>query len=477
MNKLKNYLLLVVVALGALLLSFSPAQAQSLGLNFVIKRVSVAAQAGPGGGPHIIAILIGFRDGSTAIIVRSFDSATGLQLGSALTIPNPDPQARMTDLLVSSQRERNSLLILNSARRVRIFPLAFQRDGTPVLAGQAATTGALGPDSAGEGTVLTMLPAITDGTSNTITDGTSNTIVIGTSKGEVWFLPYIEQDNLFGAPVSVGLGDGSVRALRPIARADFTGGVYVGAVSNGHLFLIQSYHPGGANASGQTLQPRIVADLRDPRRIPLIDFSAPCCVPASQRPLPVVTANGTTEIATLEIPTTLAPSGTLTLRSIIQAVVPTDQVVFNSLTWLPADGSGVLYNRGFTLEEGLVGRIWTIAGASMAFDPGALNLRGRGNFVTATIEAENNRAALIDTSSLTLSVDGAHGSLPIFQPALADLADADGDNNLDLRVKFDRAGLTALLAQTNDPTAIVRASWLFYDGTAGSASAVIRIMR
>src|SRR5262249_44736739 len=150
---------------------------------------------------------------------------------------------------------------------------------------------------------------------------------------------------------------GPIQDLGPIAQVGYFA---LGAVSNGKLFLINpdddSAMPG--------LQPRLVADLRDPRAIPLIDFGSPIVALDSKAstaeidPWLIVTANGTSDIATLEIPANPTFGGTMTVRIVQPICDPVKQVVFGSLTWLPTDGSGVLYNKGFTLEDGLVGRVW-----------------------------------------------------------------------------------------------------------------------
>jgi len=141
------------------------------------------------------------------------------------------------------------------------------------------------------------------------------------------------------------------------------------------------------------------------------------------------------------------------------------------------DGAGVLYNRGFSIDAGIAGPIWTIAGASMEFDPDTLNLRSRGRYVAVTIEGENNRATEINDATLALTVDGAAGNVPELLHTLAETVDADGDNNVDLKLKFDRPALIALLDRISGSTAIVRASWLYNDGTEGSAAVQVRVIR
>ena len=228
------------------------------------------------------------------------------------------------------------------------------------------------------------------------------------------------------------------------------------------------------------LQPMVDGIASRSARIPLIDFGSPLLNRDSQ-PLHrshvglIVTANGTAEIATLEIPP--EPWNSIPAPLLRNQSSLSYQVVLDSLTWLPADGSGVLYNAGFTLESGIVGRTWTIAGASMDIAPERLNLASRGRFVTVRVEAENNHAADIDVATLSLSVDGVAGAVPVSAHPAPGLVNFDGDLNIDLEAKFDRGALIDLLGQTSGPTAIVRASWQYVDGTGGTAAAQVKVKR
>jgi hypothetical protein len=460
-----NYKLLACAGLLSIL-AFAPVKGQVSPFT-TVARVSVAPRI-KDGTSNTIATIGQAKDGSTAVIVRSFDRSTGFQQGSPLVLMG-DGSVRFKDVLVSNIQLGlpGTVLALDSLRRVRIFPLGFRTDGTPFLAAPSRVIGPLGPSGAGEGTVIGETLVVNREAPTPI-----SIIAIGTANGEV-VLAANNGDGIL-EPVCTPISSGPIQDLGPITQAGYFA---LGAVSGGKLFLI---NPDDDPAMAG-LQPRLVADLRDPRRIPLIDFGSPTLTRDSLPfidPLTnlIVTANGTTEIATLEIPANPTFGDTMNLAQSNPNEVPVKQVIFGSLTWLPTDGAGVLYNAGFSFDEGIVGRIWTIAGASMEFGPDLLNLRSGGKWVTARIEVENNRAAEINTSSLRLSVDGASGSVPAVNHPIQ-LADADGDNNLDLKVKFDRTALAALLNQTSGSTAIVRASWLYTDGTEGTASTQIRLIR
>lgn len=461
------------LAVLALLLFTESATAQLLSVSSL--RMSVAPRA-TDGTSNTIATLGQASDGTVSLIVRSFDRRTGFQQGTpfiGLLLPAVQ-KLKFNDVLVSVVFEPNDpiagvqhVLVLDSDRRVHVYPLGFMPDGTPFLAAPIRIIGPLGPPEAGEGTVLGEAP--------NPANPDDPFLAVGTMKGQVIVTRLLFLDG----SVRFALGDGSVRfSIQDLGPIPQVGYFALGAVSNGALVLINP--DGEINEPG--LQPIVTALLRDPRRFPLIDFGAPLLNRDSQpldapTPVRIVTANGTVDLVALGIPDNTVFGGVMTVQIIEPVCLPVKQVVFNSLTWLPIDGSGVLYNAGFTLEDGLVGRTWTIAGASMDVAPERLNLGSSGRFVTVRIEAENNHAATIDVATLSLSVDGAIGAVPGSAHPAPRLLQFDGDLNIDLEAKFDRGDLIALLGQTSGPTAIVRASWQYGDGTAGTSSAQVKVKR
>ncbi len=460
-----HFLVLATTALAVLLPAVS-ARAGFISLNNFF-RISVAPRVNDGTS-NTLATLARTKDGSIMLMVRSFDRRTGFQQGSDFIFS--DGSVRFTDVLVSVVFEPNDpmaglqhVLVLDSERRVHFFPLGFRADGTPFLDGSVRIIGPLGPPDAGEATVLGEAP--------NPANPDEPFLGIGTMNGHV----VVSTPRVITGLVAVRVSSGPIQDLGAIPQVGYFA---LGAVSNGTLFVITE----DAEATMAGLQPRLMASLHDPRPIPLIDFGSPLLTRDSEpfiNPLSdlIVTANGTTEIATLEIPPNPGFGDVMTVRFIDPLCTPVKQVVLNSLSWLPFDGAGVLYNAGFTLEDGIVGRIWTIAGASMDVAPETLNLGSGGRFVTVRIEAENERAAAIDLTTLTLSVDGATGAVPASEHPAPALLNFDGDLNVDLEVRFDRAALIGLLGQTSGPAAIVRASWQYTDGGDGTASAQIRVRR
>jgi hypothetical protein len=443
----------------ALLLGALRAPAQVFPFT-TIQRVSVAPQ--PVVNPDIdyLVTLGQSQDGSRALVARTFDKRTGFQVGSPLVIPL---QFDAVDVLMSTVIAPGSALVLDSARRVHVFPLAVLADGSVRLAERSRTLGPFGPVDAGAGTVLGEAPNAASPDRPLLGMGTSDGLLI------------IAELTLGNAGV-IQLARGAIQDVGAVAQVGYFA---LAAVSGGAIFVID---PEYDLLTGRP-NPRLAAAVRDPRPVPLIDFSGRVLRPDS-RPVvnpdidyTVVAANGTTELAVLQIPTQPRPNDTATIASLIGVAQPVKQVVSGSLSWLPVDGSAVLYNAGFTFEDGLVGRVWTIAGASMQIDPPRLNLRGPGRLVTVRIEAENQRAADIDLRTLVLSVDGVAGAVPAAAHPRPKLLDFDGDPNVDLEVKFDRVALARLLRQAQGATTMVRASWIYTDGTDGTASAQVRVKR
>jgi len=407
-----------------------------------------------------IATLARAKDGSRAIVGRVFNRLNGFQMGAALVIPLTS-EITPVDVLISTVFAPDHLLLLDQSRRVQLFPISFRADGTPFVARGTSVIGPLGPSTAGVGTVFGEAPNAANPDDPYLGLGTRNGHVVITT-------PHIEPADYPVASTPI-LDLGGVPQVNSFALA---------AVSGGVLYWIDPE----INPAIPGLQPAITASFRDPRTVPLIDFAstilqrttAPWISPDIA---PIVTANGTKEIATLVVPATLTLNGTLTVatRNFVSTAI--SQVIFSSLTATPADGSGIIYNRAFDFAGGIVGRLWTVAGATMVLDAEPLNPRGPSRWLHARIEAENQRAAEIDLGTLTLSVDGARGAVPGGPRPAARLADFDGDTNVDLEVPFQSAVLNGLLRQVQGDMATVRASWRYQDGTEGTASAEVQVLR
>ena len=86
-------------------------------------------------------------------------------------------------------------------------------------------------------------------------------------------------------------------------------------------------------------------------------------------------------------------------------------------------------------------------------------------------------AAEIDLATVPLSSDDRDGALPAVQRPEPHLMDFDGDTNIELEVSFNAKALQGLRRNTGGDTALLRATWLYTDGTEGTASAQVEVVR
>jgi hypothetical protein len=233
---------------------------------------------------------------------------------------------------------------------------------------------------------------------------------------------------------------------------------------------------------------RIVFDLQplNPVGPPIVDLAASPppddSLPLTE-PMPVklVAVNNTRFIHRLTIPAVPSIGGTFDVESLEGPHVNICWIALDRLAVVPADGSGVLYDPGFTVDSsGVSSTLRTVLGNSLEVSPKTLSVSNPGQFVTAWLEVDNHRATSIDPASVELRVNG--GVVPVARAAFTPrLGDADGDGNTDLMVRFDRQALLSLIVPPPDDgmsvPVQVMATWQFTDGAKGFASALITVAR
>ena len=386
--------------------------------------------------------LIGDTPANThQLILRSVDPRNGtlVPIEDVVSLP-----AGAVDVIFSNQFRSMSVLVLMEDLTVLQYGVAFDAFGLPKLVGETPTIlGPFGnPGILGTGTALADAPGF---------------LAIGTAGGHL-----IEIESEAVSVETLDLGKGAITSLGAVAQVGYFAFV---AAHNGHVV--------GVNPNTST----VMFDLADPRPDPVIDLSTAAVFEPNDEPLRdptpqlLVTANGTRLVTVLEIPANPTLGGTLTTGIVIVGGCPIAQVTPGSLAMLQTDGT-LLYDPGFTPETGSSGVIFTIAGSSMNLDPDTLNLRSKGNFITATIEGENNSSSAIDTGTLVL-----HYGASSVSASSSQVGDSDGDGQADLVAKFDRAAVEAMLAGAPEGPVTLQASWTFNDGSTGSATGVIRIKR
>jgi hypothetical protein len=399
----------------------------------------------PTHGPQLILRSIRRQDGARAVPDQVVTLPSGI-------VP--------VDVLFSTVFQPDSILVLDQDLRVLRFGVAFDAFGTAKLIGDVpAVLGPFGnPAVVGAGTALAEAPGV-------LGPMVDSFLGIGTSSGAL----LIASGVVDTADYLVDLGKGPITGLATVPQ--------VGA------FVFVAGHNGravGVNPGGPT-PPSIVFDLADPRPDPFFDIGAvfepndePLKTPA---PVAFVAANGTPNVAVLQIPAGPTVGGSLKVGIIIVGGCPIARVGLGSLVTVEATGRAVLYDAGFTLAGGPGGTTVTLAGAAVDLDPDVLNLRSRGKHVRAKIEVEDGHAADIDPGSptLALSCDAGEG-VPATGPA-AEPGDDDADGQVDLGVTFDRAAVQALLRGLPEGPVTPAVRWTYRDGSTGCGVASLRIKR
>jgi hypothetical protein len=407
------------------------------------------------------------RDGSYSLIVRVINEKTGAQIGPDVVVPIP-ADVTPVDVLYSVVFKPDSVLVLDANLNVHEFMIAFDAAGNPKLAGTALHSTGLDPAVHGHGTALAEAPGIID-------PKTDPVLGIGTDTGHLHVLVTDGTGNIINGGECPLLG-------APIL--DLAAVPQVGAF----VFAVLTFDKSVARLTGVApdtdsmtagFQPGTIFELADPRPHPFLDLAGLVPEP-NDAPLPdpepvsLVAADGTTGVAVLTIPASPTLGGTLTVATFEPVSTAIGQVAVGSLYLLPADGSGLLLDPGFNVAAGgISGTLLTVAGNSLELFPRTLNLSGKGNYITGLIEVAGGGAAAIDPGSVMLSIGlGVVAPSSRFTPQVGD---EDKDGIVDLKLKFDRATVQALIP-FGATSATGTASFAFTDGSSGSAAADIRVL-
>lgn len=146
--------------------------------------------------------------------------------------------------------------------------------------------------------------------------------------------------------------------------------------------------------------------------------------------------------------------------------------------WAHAEMDDIyLYNRALSDEE--IRELFNIKPASIEavvqIEPGTLNLKSNGNWITVYIELpEEYYAENINVSSVALSkINGSMIDSPLYVVGPSEIGDYDGNNISDLMVKIDRQGLIELLEKGNVELTL---SGELTDGSPFEGSQVIKVI-
>jgi len=432
---------------------FTPGAAARPPDSPLFKRISVAPGADLDPAKFLPRVTLEQpRNERTVLVIQTFSRVNGLQVGATFRMGFPFG----SDVLLSTVFRPGSVLVLDLDRRVYVFPLRFAEDGTPLLGKMDELLGPIGDDALGQSLVLGEAPNADDISLPFLGLGT-----------ELGFLVIASNETLEGNAIRLNFGF-PVTDVGGVADRNYFSLL---AVCDGVGFGV---HP-DVDPGSPGIQPELSFSAVDPRETPLLDFGAPLLSPdsdpASATSAELVTANGTREVTVLKLPDSPGIGDAFRVGRVDVVGEPVSQVVLGSLTFVPSSGNGLIYNKAYTVANGIAGRLWTIGGASMAIDahaPGSQS-QDHNRYITLAIEADNHRITEIVPKTLTLAVSGVDGIISAHAHPAPDILDYDGDTNLDLLVRFDRRALDDLLGRVHFSNALLCSSWKYLDGSTGEA--------
>jgi len=459
----KIILAALLLAAGGLLGLTAPPALALLGGTPTLRAVSVGRAPGVvvTKGDDIVALIGTTPTGMNQLIVRVIEHSTGKPIGADVMVGIP-ADVTPVDLLYSMVFKPDSVLVLDSNLNVHEFMIAFDAAGSPKLAGTAKHSFGLDPLVHGHGTALAEAPGVV------VTKG-DDLLGIGTDTGHVAIVT---------AGIIVPCGVVGTTAVLDLAAVPQVGGVaFVALTFDKGMARLTGVIP-DSDSTTPGLQPGTIFQLADPRPHPFFDLGA-VFEPngdglADPEPVSLVAADGTSTVYRLTIPASPTLGGALTVGAFEPLSTAISQVEVGSLYLLPADGSGLLLDPGFNVAAGgISGTLLTVVGSSLELSPKTLNLSSKGNYITGLIEVGGGGAAAIDPASVRLSIGG--GLVPPSSRFAPQAGDEDKDGIADLKVKFDRAAVQALIP-SGATSATATASFSFTDGSTGSASAAIRVL-
>ncbi len=457
---------LCATALAGLALATTPAAAQITGNVPTVRNVAFGPM--PSFNQTIEPIVLMTQDDldNFRLVARLMERSTGDPVGLDVTAALPDGVTPV-DMIWSRIIRPGSLLVLDTNFFVRQFLVSYDANNQIVLTAPPSGTGVFGPygvppgpGGPGDGapTSLVEVPgfflAIGTTTRNLILDDGSGTVTVNPiARGPIVDLAVVPQVGYFaivmlvieklpGDSKIVGVhpdGDPSTPAAQPVVFFN--------------LLAEPRPDPHFVTLAGAAFEPTD-SPLTDPAEVNLI-------------------ASNNQAVFRVTIPASPTLGGTATVS--ILELRPIIQFALGSLAMVPADGSGVLYDPGFNLNQGgISGTLLTIFGSSAQVSPATLNLSSPGQFITAVIEVAGGLATEIDATSVMLEVNG--GSVRVSGDFAPRFGDDDKDGNADLKVKFDRTAVQALIPTGVSP-ALMTLRWNFSDGSSGRASVQVRIVQ
>ncbi len=458
---------LCATALAGLALATTPAAAQIMGDVPTVRNVALGPL--PSFDPKFTPIAMMTQDNldNFRLVARLMERSTGDPMGLDVAAALP-AGVTPVDMIWSRIIRPGNLLVLDADFFVREFIVSYDSNNQLVLTAPAGGTGVFGPYGVPPGP-----GGLGDGAPTSLAEVPGFWLAIGTTAGNL-----ILDDGSGTIPIVNPIARGPILDLATIPQVGyFTVVALTTEKLTGRSGLVGIFPDGDPSTPG--LQAVAIFNLSaEPPPFPHLVTIAGAVFEPNDEPLQdpaEVNLIASNNQAVFRVTIPANPTASSTATASILEFRPVIQFALGSLAMVPADGSGVLYDPGFNLNQGgISGTLLTIYGSSAQVSPATLDLSSRGNFVTAVIEVADGGAKFIEQDNIVLEVNG--GFVKRSMDFAPQLGDDDKDGNADLKVKFDRATVQSLLAgQSGAVQATLR--WQFSDGSSGRASVQVRIVQ
>ena len=422
------------------------AEAQGMTEHPTINRMALAQPfVGPIEDPPI-AMLTRDRQGTDRLGGRVFNHQTGRREGADLTINLTDlmeeeglAPAHPADLIFSTVFRPGNVLVLDALSRIHEFPLAFDANGNPKLAGPPVLNTVLADPILGDDYCVQLAEV------PNAADPKHPFIAIGTNRGN------IKCGNNLRETAVIKISDVTIEMCRALPQVGYFALV---AVTGGHLVGVNP----DVCPSDPGLTPAVTFDLTparhgsvDPGRAISISNSAafePNSPPLiSETAIPLVGTDGV-RILSITIPPGPETKSDFPTETIKFAPTRLSQVQLGFSTQgdcpaatLAADGAGVLWTANFIEQDPII----PIAGASLTCIPRVLNSNSQGKTMNGYFEIENDGVLDLKRYDMTLTVNGV-----VIPHTSANFGDVNGDGIADLSFKMDRQAVINALGGSKE---------------------------
>ena len=463
------------------------AVAQIMGDLPTIRKMSL----GPAGSlPNrsIVATLIQAPGGDPYLKIEDFERPTGRKSGAKISVNLKQWMEEIiisfappVDVLVSTVFRPGSVLVLDEVGRVIEFPLAFDANGKPKLAGPPVLHNMFSTLMEEEG-----VRAVSLGEAPNAANSILPFMCVGVSSGIVG----IYTDKYGIARISV-----SSKPITDVETVPQVGYFALVALTGGRIVGI---NPDTLPADAG-LTPAVTFDLIDRRTVQ--DPSAPMLRSISnpvvfepnsealvaETAIPLAATDGE-HVFGVEIPPGAGgendfPTETIKMRAPTRLA---DVEMYRytdggaGIALLAENGQGIQFDPDFDLRKGPSKSLLTLSGASFWSSPETINLHGHGHDITGVFEIENDGVMDLKEFELKLGItDGTSNTLVVIALAGTPIVgDANKNGIADLEFRVLRSDVLHEIEEFSVDTALFHALLFTKDGLLIAApSTLVHIRR